>query len=152
MPNVHDVAAAILAELGKPVTAMKLQKLAYYSKAWHSVWDDEELFPENFQAWVNGPVCYELYQEHRGAFSVTEWPKGNPRRLSKPQLETIRAIVASYGDKSAWELSNLTHNEAPWVDARSGVPPMQRSSNVITLESMAEYYGSLTDDFDLVTE
>jgi uncharacterized phage-associated protein len=152
MPNVHDVAAAILVTLDKPVSAMKLQKLVYYAKAWHAVWDDEELFAENFQAWVNGPVCYELYQEHRGAFSVTNWPKGDPLRLSKSQLETVEAIVASYGDKSAWELSNLTHNEAPWVDARTGVPPMQRSSNVITLESMAEYYGSLTDDFDLITE
>ena len=42
MANVDDVAAYILNRQG-PMTAMKLQKLCYYSQAWHLVWDSEPL-------------------------------------------------------------------------------------------------------------
>lgn len=151
MVSVHDVAAAILGELGKPVSAMKLQKLTFYAKAWHAVWDEEELFPEKFRAWVNGPVCYELYEGHRGQFSVSDWPLGNASLLTQPEIETVRSIVESYGKLNAWDLSNLTHSEDPWLNAREGCAPLERSNNEISLESMAEFYGSLTDSFDPVS-
>ncbi len=35
MATAHDVAAAVLHELG-PMTAMKLEKLVYYCQGWHS--------------------------------------------------------------------------------------------------------------------
>lgn len=65
MASVLDVAAYILERRGS-MTAMKLQKLVYYSKAWHLVWDEESLFNEPIQAWANGPVVYDLYLEHKG--------------------------------------------------------------------------------------
>jgi len=60
------------------MTAMKLQKLAYYSQAWSLVWDEKALFPEKIEAWANGPVVRALYDRHRGMFKVTlaEWPIG----------------------------------------------------------------------------
>ena len=45
MASVHDVAAYILREQGA-MSTWKLQKLVYYSLAWHLVWDDEPLFEE----------------------------------------------------------------------------------------------------------
>ncbi|MBD5559274.1 MAG: DUF4065 domain-containing protein [Clostridia bacterium] len=39
-----------------PITTMKLQKLLYYAQVWSLVWDENELFPEKFEAWANGPV------------------------------------------------------------------------------------------------
>jgi uncharacterized phage-associated protein len=68
---------------------------------------------------------------------------GDPGSLNKDDRETIDAICKAYGDKSSQWLSNLTHQEAPWVNARSGASPGQRSSNEITHAAMAEYYGSL---------
>jgi len=44
-----DVADYILQERGT-MSAMKLQKLVFYSQAWHLVWEDTELFPEEIQA------------------------------------------------------------------------------------------------------
>ena len=41
--KVDDVASAILNRLGE-MTAMKLQKLVYYSQAWHLVWEEKPLF------------------------------------------------------------------------------------------------------------
>lgn len=142
MASVHDVAAYILRERG-PMTAMKLQKLVYYAQAWSLVWDDEPLFPERIEAWANGPVVRELYELHRGMFKLERLPKGDPAALTPGEIETIDAVLRFYGDKSSLWLSNLTHREDPWADARLGIPPGERSGREITPASMAEYYGSL---------
>jgi uncharacterized phage-associated protein len=142
MTTAHDVAAYILQKRGR-MTAMKLQKLAYYSQAWSLVWDEKPLFRDRVEAWVNGPVVPNLYAVHRGQFDVKSWPKGNPENLSKVQRETVDAVLEFYGTKSSQWLSELTHSEDPWKDARQGLSPMERGGNEITHASMAEYYGSL---------
>ena len=48
-----------------------------------------------------------------------------------------------YGDKHSQWLSDLTHNEDPWRDARGNLPAGARSNAVITHAAMAEYYSSL---------
>jgi len=141
MASVHDVAAYILERHG-PMTAMKLQKLVYYSQAWSLVWDEQALFPERIEAWANGPVVPALYAKHRGKFSVDRGalPDGNPEALGKDGTETVDGVLGFYGPKSAEWLSDLTHKELPWKLARVGVGEMENSDREITLDSMAEYY------------
>lgn len=135
MANVHDVAAYILAKKGE-MTAMKLQKLVYYCQAWSLVWDDVLLFPEEIQAWANGPVVYDLYDKHRGAFKVSAWPWGDGQKLDQDQRETVDSVLATYGDRTSQWLSDLTHMEVPWRLARNGTPPGVPSTAEITLASM----------------
>jgi uncharacterized phage-associated protein len=142
MATVHDVAASIL-KLTEAISTMKLQKLVYYSKAWHAVWDEEELFPEAIEAWANGPVCRELYEVHRGWATVSSWPRGDPSRLRQNELESVDVVVECYGKLPAHELSALTHREAPWRDARDGLVPGERGSREITLDEMVAYYSAL---------
>jgi uncharacterized phage-associated protein len=142
MANVHDIAAYILEKHG-PMTALKLQKLVYYSQAWSLVWDDAPLFEERIEAWANGPVVRALYDRHRGAFQVSQWKWGHPENLAPIQRETVDAVLSFYGDKSSQWLSNLTHQESPWLEAREGLGPTERSDREISLAAMAEYYGSL---------
>jgi uncharacterized phage-associated protein len=142
MASVHDVAAYILRKLG-PMTTMKLQKLVYYSQAWSLVWDEKPLFSAHIEAWTYGPVSPALYKEHRGEFKVSEWPKGDPRTLTIKERETVDAVLKFYGKKSSQWLSDLTHIEDPWVNAREGKTPGDRGTNRITHAAMAEYYGSL---------
>lgn len=141
MASVHDVASAILRKLG-PMTAMKLEKLVYYCQAWSLVWDDAVLFPERIEAWAAGPVVPALYYRHRGQFQVGSW-EGNVDNLTATQNETIDAVLKYYGGKSSQWLSDLTHSESPWIEARAGLAPLERGNQEITLASMAEYYSSL---------
>ncbi len=143
MANAHDVAAYIFTKLGR-MTAMKLEKLVYYSQAWSLVWDDRPLFRERIEAWVNGPVVPNLYRVHRGEYFVAAWPHGNPDNLSSVQRETVDAVLKFYGAKSSQWLSDLTHSERPWKDARRGLAPTEPGGNEITHSSMAEYYSSLS--------
>jgi uncharacterized phage-associated protein len=143
MANAHDVAAYILQRRGS-MTAMKLQKLVYYSQAWSLVWEEKPIFAERVEAWANGPVVRELYDRHKGMFLVTEWPWGKPDNLTKEERETVDAVMDFYGDKAALWLSNLTHQEDPWLNARKGLAPGESGNREITHGAMAEYYESLT--------
>lgn len=141
MTTVQDVAAYILAKKGK-LPAMKLQKLLYYAQAWSLVWDDAPLFPESVEAWANGPVIPDLYQHHKGQFIVSTIA-GNPENLTPIQKETIDKVLEFYGDRTSQWLSDLTHQEEPWIGARKGLAATQRGNQEITLAAMAEYYSSL---------
>ena len=149
MANVFDVAKYILEKQGL-MTTMKLQKLVYYSQAWSLVWDEKPLFGEKIQAWASGPVVRELYEVHKGEFRISDLPKGNIDNLTQEEQETIDAVLQAYGDKPAQWLSDLTHMEKPWNEAREGFDPEDNCENEITQASLAEYYSSLSPDCEPV--
>ncbi len=153
--NVHNVAAYILQKLG-PMSAMKLQKLVYYCQAWSLVWDERPLFGENIEAWANGPVVRELYNTHRGDFMVRREGyealiNAHPEHLDRDACETIDQVLTFYGDKDAQWLSELTHKERPWREARGFLSDGQFCNAVISLASMEEYYSSLLDRGETAT-
>jgi uncharacterized phage-associated protein len=141
MADVNDVAAAIIERQGTMGT-WKLQKLVYYCQAWHLVWEDKPLFPDRIEAWANGPVVRSLYDQHRGRYEVTTWT-GDPSRLTEDEVESIEAVLKTYGDKTGFWLSELTHQEPPWMDAREGLSPGERGNTEISHGAMVEYYGGL---------
>jgi uncharacterized phage-associated protein len=148
MATACDVAAYILRSQGA-MTAMKLQKLVYYSQAWHLVWDERPLFADQIQAWANGPVVPILYREHRGRFRLGPGDvQGDPDALDDDERETVDAVVDGYGRLAAHQLSELSHRERPWKEARRGLSAGERGSAEITHEAMAEYYDSLVPGED----
>ena len=143
MANVFDVAKYILETRGR-MSTMKLQKLCFYCQAWSLVWDDNELFPEEFEAWANGPVCRELYNATRGVYSVTaDDENGSSSNLTENQKDTINRVLDYYAKHDAQWLSQLTHLEDPYKLARVGIPAGVGSNNIISKESMAIYYGGI---------
>ena len=142
MASVHDVAKYIIEKQGN-MSAMKMQKLVYYAQAWSLVWDEVALFSESIHAWANGPVVPELYEAHRGQFSISGWPLGDPENINEDGKETIDVVLGYYGKLNPQQLSDLTHHERPWRDARHGIPDGERGSAVISLEAMSEYYSSI---------
>jgi uncharacterized phage-associated protein len=148
MASAHDVAAYILDRQG-PMSAMKLQKLVYYSQAWNLVWDERPLFADRIEAWANGPVVPALYRSHRGRFHLGrgEVP-GDPDVLADDERETVDAILEGYGRLTAHQLSELSHRERPWKRARHGLTAGERGNVEITQDRIAEYYDSLVPGDD----
>ena len=142
--NIYSLADYILKKQGA-MTAMKLQKLLYYSQAWSLVWDEKPLFSQRIEAWANGPVVPEIYNKHKGLFELSKdfFNKKKKVTFTTEQEKTINAVLKGYGEKSSFELSELTHREAPWKNAREGLEPGERGSREITHSAMAEYYSSL---------
>ena len=78
-------------------------------------------------------------------FMVDDVDSGDADALAENQKETIDAVLSFYGHKSPQWLSDLTHREVPWQEARKGLLPRVRGNSVIALESMAEYRESLSE-------
>lgn len=142
--SVFDVASYILHKLPN-ITTMKLQKLTYYCQAWSLAWDDVPLFDNDFEAWANGPVCRELFEKHKGKFYAEPDMFGNTNVniFSDEQIDTMDAVIRDLGDKSPQWLSDLTHSERPWLEARKGVLPGEPCANIISKDSMLEYYSGI---------
>jgi len=142
MAKVHDVAAYIISKV-RNIDAMKLQKLLYYSQAWSLVWDKRPLFSSTVEAWANGPVVREVFKAYQGQYKITEPRFGNKDGLNPNEKGTVDAVLKFYGPKTGFYLSQLTHRERPWMDARRGLAPGDFGCNEITKSAMLEYYGSL---------
>ena len=143
MASIFDVAKYILIQKG-PMSTMKLQKLCYYAQAWSLVWDDQPLFVVEFEAWANGPVCRVLFMKTKGRFKVNANDEdGDINNLTANQKDTIDKVLDYYAGHDAQWLSQLTHMEDPWNEARVGIPLGIGCSNIITKDSMAVYYGGL---------
>ncbi|MGW8679606.1 Panacea domain-containing protein [Streptomyces sp. NPDC055817] len=145
MASVQDVAAYILAK-DAPMSAMKLQKLCYFAYGYHLAWEDRQLFPERFEAWANGPVVYELYAEHRGKFRLDRGDiAGDPVALDDDERESVNVVLENFRAYSAQELSAMSHQPGPWLDARSraGVTDLQRSNEELRDEEIADFFGAL---------
>ena len=134
MANVFDIAAYILEKQG-PMPHMTLQKLCYYAQSWHFTWDKQPLFTDRIEAWANGPIVLNLYQQYRGVFHISEIPNGHPESLTIQEKESIMAVLKAYGGFTAHELSELSQSETPWREARTGVPSHERSNREIKYES-----------------
>ena len=142
--TIYDVAKYIIDNFG-PMSAMKLQKLAFYSQAMALVWDDVPIFEDDFEAWSKGPVCRNLFQTHKHMFMIEgseflESYEPDVNRICDNHKATIDAVCNSLKDVSGYDLSQMTHSEAPWADARGGLPAGARCNTIITKESMEEYY------------
>ena len=139
--TIIDVATYIL-ERTDTITTMKLQKLAFYAQVQHLVTTGAPLFPEDFQAWRGGPVVPELYALHRGMFLIRpgELVSGDSSALTDAERALIDCVCSALGSLTGAELSERTHLESPWLNAREGLAPSDPSNAVITQEAMHSYY------------
>ena len=127
--------------LGKEsMTHKKLQKLCYYSQAWHLALHGNELFAERFEAWVHGPVSPVLYS----IYADYGWEK-IPSEASQPILDEasegiLQAVLNTYGSFDGDQLEALTHSEAPWQKARGNLQPCDTCTRKIEHQDMRDYY------------
>ncbi len=147
MASVYDVAKYILSRTGR-ISTWKLQKLCYYAQAWTLAWhENKPLFDEDFEAWANGPVCRDLYSEHRGLYMVQEdeLRRGDKRILTEDQVDDINTVLEFYGEKEPYWLREQTHSEDPWIEARKRrkCAEGETCDEVITKDEIGLYYGSL---------
>lgn len=150
-----DVAKYFLyrsAQDGDLITPLKMQKLVYYAYAWTLVKNGKKLFGEKIQAWPSGPVIPSLYNELKQYGSapvsleylgVTSEEKIGPLIEKFPSniKPTLDAVYEQYISKSAFELVALTHSEKPWLEAREGLSPTERSNVTISDETIFQQYG-----------
>lgn len=149
--SIVDVAAYILTHESTMVT-MKLHKLAFYAQAAHLAQHGYPLFPEDFHAWIVGPVCPQLYCLHRDELLIRpgELPSGNPSALTDAQRALIDRVCAAMGRMTHAALSKRMYRELPWADAYARHTssslshlvhlPIVTTDEIITQDAMRNYY------------
>jgi uncharacterized phage-associated protein len=147
MADVDDVAAAILARTST-VTTIKLQKLIYYSQAWHLVRTGAPLFADRIEAWPQGPVILSIYKKHRRKYKVSDWPTGRAQRLDPAERATLDWVLTKYSHFSAESLSRITHMEQPWKNARQELSTSEKSSAEIPVQQIRHYYARQLADVE----
>lgn len=134
---------------GEKLNLLKLQKLLYYVQAWHLAFYNKPLFDGKFQAWIHGPVnrqIYDRFAETKTLYSEIgreDMTEGfDPEQIPKEERLHIDSVLEVYAPYTGSELEAQAHVEEPWVQARKGFRPTQRSEAVLDEGLMATYYGS----------
>ncbi len=111
------------------ISPMKIQKLVYIAHGWYLALTEKPLLDEYVQAWKYGPVIPTLFHEFKrfGREAITEPatdfdPRNNTfAKTIMSDDKYVKAILEKvyevYGDFTAIQLSNLTHQpDTPWAE------------------------------------
>ncbi|AXY58826.1 DUF4065 domain-containing protein [Acinetobacter sp. WCHAc010052] len=104
---------------GKYFTQMQLLKLVYIAHGWMLAVFNEPLIYDEVQAWKFGPVIPNLYQELKiyGSSLIMDPILQFPTQFNEREHQIIHFTYASYGDFSAYQLSDITHApDTPWSE------------------------------------
>ena len=126
MASAHDVAAYITQKRGE-MSAMKLFRSSFTTRRRGiSSGRKSALSRTESRPGQTGRLFPRFTGSIEGSSASKAWSKGDAKKLSNKQVESVDAVLKFYAPKSAHYLSDLTHSEAPWKDAREG-PPSGRS-------------------------
>lgn len=126
------------------MTNKKLQKLLYYAQAWSLALENKTIFKESIEAWIHGPVVPQIYRHYKkfGFEQITDNSKIDLTAIN-PHRGILDEIWRVYGQYDSDYLELLTHNEDPWIFARSEIDIRKASQVVISHEMMRTYYLAL---------
>jgi len=136
MDRAIDVAQCIYEEYkklsGKAIDEMKLHKLLYLCQREALAITSEPMFKEDFEGWKYGPVCREV----RNCYTEDGMFAENIHPISNENIYIIKNIVMQYGAYESWKLSELSHKEISWRNARKGLPDGVNGCKKLTLEDI----------------
>lgn len=151
MIKINDLADYIITKLsegGESLNNLKLQKLTYYCDAWHLAFYDKKLVDTDFQAWIHGPVCRELYDRFSSSKSLyseiylSDCADDFNMDSVSAYSSHIDTILEAYGKFSGAQLEEMTHREKPWLEARQGYRSSQRCEEYLDNSIIRDYYKS----------
>lgn len=137
-------------DINTPLSNLKLQKLLYYVKVWDIVHNDSPLFDGKFQAWIHGPVnrvIFDRFKNIKTLYSEIEIDnlmyEDATTFLTKSQKNFIDSVLEVYMPYTGSQLESLSHNEAPWIEARKGYSNSQRCEVIIDEKLIKNFYSNL---------
>lgn len=136
--RANDLAEAIIAR--KPgMGAVKLQKILYYTHAWHLAVTGEPLITDQpFRAYDMGPVVDDVWHKRQDPQARRTAP--NPPVLDATASQIADMVLAQYGRLTGHTLSELTHEEEPWKEARGGLPRGEKCRTPLSNDTTIRYF------------
>ena len=121
------------------ISNLKLQKLLYFVQAAFLVEKGLPCFPEEIEAWDFGPVVPLVYYKYK-IYGGTNIPYMNSDEnlfevISQEDKDIINRIINDCAKYTASMLVDITHKQAPWLEAYA---PYTR--NTITKNSITDFF------------
>lgn len=127
-----------LSDSTEELTQMKVMKLLYYIQGTSLVYLGSRMFDNDIVAWKYGPAVEAVHAKYKGqreiVGQVTQSDLDDYAELSNNEkyAEVLNAVYDNFGEKSAIDLMNMTHQESPWKNTEQ--------SNIITDDKMIAFF------------
>ena len=112
---------------------LKLQKLLYLAQGYSYAFYDRPLFKEEIEGWVHGPVVRNVYN----MFSSYQYNcidiNYEVEELDKEAEDVLNYVINNFAKYDSKYLEKLSHEQEPWIMARSGLDPDERSDKTCLL-------------------
>lgn len=137
MERAINVAQYIYEEYKKvaqeSIDNLKLQKLLYFAQRESIAITGVPMFSDALEGWRYGPVCREVWS----SFSPRGVTGGNSH-ISYEAKYIINNVIQEYGVLESWRLSELSHNEVSWKNARRELDPEENGNTPLRLSDIQE--------------
>lgn len=135
MDKILDVAAYIATKYteltGEKLSEMKLHKLLYFTQRESLAITGTPAFEGDFEGWMFGPVCREVRQHFFDGRIL-----GVTQTVSDAIQYIANNVIFEYGSLEAWKLSELSHKDISWQNARKGLSPNDVGDKVLELDDI----------------
>lgn len=136
MEKILDVAKYIFDKYseisGEAIDEMKLHKLLYFVQRESLAITGKPMFLETFEGWKYGPVCRQV-REH---YTPDEIFYDSPQRIKPGNAYIVNNIMEQYASIESWKLSELSHQELSWRNARQGLDENQNGSKLLLIDDI----------------
>lgn len=135
MDRIIDVAAYVTkryTELShEKLDEMKLHKLLYFIQRESFAITGGPAFDGEFEGWKFGPVCRDVRMNFFDGDIIC-----TTSEISDQLKYIADNVIYEYGALAAWKLSELSHKDISWRNARKGLSPMENGSVLLKLEDI----------------
>lgn len=120
MDRIIDAAAYVVRKYyeitGEKLVETKLHKLLYFTQRESLAITGEPAFEGDFEGWKYGPVSREVRNNfYNGEIVVPT------NEISENLQYIVNNVILEYGSLAAWKLSELSHRDVSWKNARRGL-------------------------------
>lgn len=137
MEKILNVANYIFTEYkniaNETIDEMKLHKLLYFSQRECFAIINEPLFEEHLEGWKYGPVSRDVRMAY-----TKDGILNAEAEISDEAKYIVNNVIQEYGIFSSWKLSEVSHQEISWRNARIGLSPEQNGCVQIKLDDIRE--------------
>ncbi|MCD8214432.1 MAG: DUF4065 domain-containing protein [Clostridiales bacterium] len=121
MDRIFDVAEYIFKKYKsvskENIDGMKLYKLLYFAQRECLAITGSPMFEEKLLGWKYGPVSADVRHNLTSDGVTGE----DVEKVSDASKYILNNVILEYGALSSWKLSELSHKEISWKNARTGL-------------------------------
>lgn len=115
-------------------TRKKLNHLIYYSYVEHLTENDKQLFTDNIEVGLHGPIIQSVIKNFKANITITKSNlKANDAKLTEDEKESINSAIEMCKEYNGNQLEIFTINTDPYIKAK-------KNGTKILDEYIYEYY------------